>query len=76
MDTPDTGYKMTTGVMFEIQYCLRRRLTHSSPEELSKLTSHSDYCTDKKRGRVNHPAGDLAPGVDAATTKFLPMPEI
>jgi hypothetical protein len=67
---------MSNGVLFEIQNHLRRRLTHSYPEERRKLTSHSDYCTVEKRGRVNHTAGDLAPGVDAATTKFLPITEI
>jgi hypothetical protein len=66
---------MTNGVLFEIQHRLRRRLSHSSPEEQRKFTSHSDYCTVKKGGRVNHTAGDLAPGVDVATTKFLPIPE-
>lgn len=62
MDTPATNYRMTNGVLFEIQHHLRRRLTHSSPAEHCKLTSHSNYCTDKKRGRVNHPAGDLPQG--------------
>jgi len=75
-DTPETDYRVTNGVLFEIQHRLRRRLTHSSPEEKRKLTSHSDCCTVEKRGRVNHTAGELAPGVDAAATKFLPIPEI
>jgi hypothetical protein len=77
MDTPETEYRMTNGVLFEIQHHLRRRLTHSYPEEKRNLsTSYSDNCTVEKRGGVNHTAGELAPGVDAATTKFLPIPEI
>jgi hypothetical protein len=72
----EADYKVTNGVLFGIQYRLRRRLTHSYPEEKTKLTSHSDCCTVEKRGRVNHTAGGLAPEVDAAATKFLPIPEI
>jgi hypothetical protein len=76
MDTSQTEYRMTNGVLFQIQHHLRRRLTHSYSEELRKLsTSHSDNRTVEKRGRVNH-TGQLAPGVDAATTKFLTILEI
>jgi hypothetical protein len=76
MDTPETEYRMTNGVLFEVQHRLKRRLTHTYPKEQRKMsTSHSDNRTALKRGRVNH-TGELAPELDVATTKFLPIPEI